>query len=72
MPAQEKLLAAARARIGRFVQQKKKRKTPEAPDWLQKHWVSGDKKAMCQLMLDVNFDKAFWQETDECTNGKCK
>ena len=61
-PSQEKLMLAAKARIRRMVQVKKKRTDLSCPDWLRKEWEKGtDKKdEMAHCLQAVNWDKAWF------------
>ena len=54
---QEKLVAAARARIGRMMAPKKKRKDLDVSDEMRAYWVSGNKKEIAELFKDLNFSK---------------
>lgn len=59
--AQEKLILAAKARIRRMVQAKKKRTDLATPDWLKQEWEKGteQKDLMADTLLSLNWDKAW-------------
>ena len=59
--AQEKLILAAKARIRRMVQAKKKRTDLATPDWLKDEWEKGteQKDLMADTLLSLNWDKAW-------------
>ncbi|CAL1155096.1 unnamed protein product [Cladocopium goreaui] len=56
----EKLILAAKARIRRMVQAKKKRTDLATPDWLKQEWEKGteQKDLMADTLLSLNWDKA--------------
>ena len=54
---EERLILQAKARIGRMVKLKKKRVELNSPTWLVEEWQKGNKKAIAQQLLNVNFDK---------------
>ena len=58
---QERLLAAAKARITRMVAPKSRRKELEVPAFVAQHWQSGNKTEMGNLLMSCNFDKARFQ-----------
>ena len=57
---QEMLKLAAKQRIRRMVQPKKRRTDLQAPAWLAKRWNQGTKQKdeMADVMQQVNWDKA--------------
>ncbi|CAE7891387.1 ANK3 [Symbiodinium necroappetens] len=72
LQGQDRLLLAARARLGRFVAPKKNRKELEAPAWVKEHW-KGHKQEMSMLMKDCNFDKeCFLQKLERIITKKEK
>ncbi|CAE7229812.1 unnamed protein product [Symbiodinium sp. CCMP2592] len=55
---QERLVLAARGRIGRTMRPKTKRTDLVPPAYVQQHFKEGHKKQLAQMLVDCNFDKA--------------
>lgn len=57
LPCQWQLRRAAKARIGRMLQPKSKRKELTPPDYVRKEWENGDKNGLADLLQQCNFQK---------------
>ena len=55
---QEKLIAAAAARVRRMCTAKKVRKGMNVPQWVVDEWKDRPKKETAKVLMDVNFDQA--------------
>ena len=58
--SQERLRNAAKAQLRRMMKEKHKRVGLNVSAWVREEWAKRDKGEMAQLLMDANWDKAWW------------